>query len=322
MEPNLALKATIFATTAQIYEPSDEHYTRDANGDIKGWGSFRLYKETGRDVELSQGCVSIIGGQFRSVSNMDKLGGAVILCDTKLNSVSSKGNVLVSESVVSRIEALGNVTLENGAVGEIETESNEGCLVKGSSVRAKITAKRGPVTVMNSYVNHINAFGPVSIESSVAGAVTIRVDNQRNGVNLANLKLNDAEVYADVTVKLREPKPSTPQDSSFYSGRAVKKNGQYLIFYSSTDRIRRYYDLMLTGENVQYPLSPRNIKFLQKHYKEPLDISEGKITDTHGKFVCVQGQNFFPNCTLYITGDGKIHGQVVFENCEGTVVRV
>ena len=311
MEPNLAA----------MHTPS---HTSDIDG------IFKLYPEGGKDVTVLRNNIINYPGEIGLVSTPT----SVNLSKASVKSVSSKGNVLVSESVVSKIEALGKVTLKYGAVGEIETESNEGCLVEGSSVNAKITAKRGPVTVIESYVRDINAFGPVDIEHGVAGAVTIRVDNQRNGINLANLRLNDAKVCADVTVKLRE-QPSTPQDSSFSSGEAVSRNssvenkkreiiedGQSLIFYSSTDRIRRYYDLMLTGKNVQYPLLPRNIKFLQKHYKEPIDIStDGIITNTHGKYVLVKNKDFPPNCTLRITGDGEIKGEVVFKNCRGTVVR-
>ena len=321
MEPNSAVNAA-------IHTPS---HTSDKDGNAIEGETFRLGTD-GTAVTVYQKCI-YYPGELKSISTSE-LGAAVNIIATSVESVSSNGNVLVSGSVVSRIKALGKVTLYGrSVVQQIKTNSEEGCLVKGSTVQGEITAKMGPVTVIDSYVSYINAFGPVAIEYGGAGAVTIRVDNQRNGVNLAKLELNKAKV-ADVRVKLKRPKPSTPQNSSFSSdgavsrnssvenkfrtGEEIEENGQTLRFNSTESW--RYYDLVLGGKNMQYPLLPPNIEFLQKHYKEPIDISPGGvITDTHGKFVHVQGTNINPMCALYITGNGEINGPVVFKNCEGTV---
>ena len=336
MEPNSAAKTVIHTPSDYYYHKyNDEYYHKYDDDDI------RVYKVNGRDFHSVGGGIYDSGQLVVIYSyNYDESvlnNGSVFLNNRAVTYVDSKGYVLVYNSVVSHISALGKVTLMDRAVvcRGIETYSEEGCLVKESIVLGEITAKRGPVAVIDSFVKCINALEQVVIKSGEAVDVTIRVDDQRNG---ANLTLT-GEVR-NVRVILNRPKPSTPKDSDFYligvvsrnyfiygdfkAGREVKENGQSLRF-SSTERVGRrkiYYDLVLTGKNMRYPLTPTNIEFLREHCKEPLDISpKGIITDTHGKFVRVQDEDFNPKCTLEVKGDGIIHGPVVFKNCEGKVLR-
>ena len=169
-----------------------------------------------------------------------------------------------------------------------------------------------------TYINPRNVYDsskPVFIESGPADEVTIKVNNKRHGENWATLKLNGD--VRTVRVILKRPKPGTPVSTVDGIGQSLWFNPTVEVEGKDT-----FYHIVLTGKEVTYPLSLKNVKFLRDYYDKPIGISlEGKIFDTFGNFVRVQDTDINPSCTLSIMGDGEIREQVVFKNCEGRVVR-